>query len=101
MNRVIRAIALGAVGLFVVMLIVGFVYQGVSTRNDMHRIGDGGQFHVVNGKSLLIKCVGSARPTVVFEPGAGRMGLATSGAGLAVEQQQASHIGGRDACCLH
>jgi pimeloyl-ACP methyl ester carboxylesterase len=62
---------LGALGLVVVLVVVGAVYQAVATRVDEGRYPPPGQMIDVDGRRLHLNCTGEGTPTVILEAGLG------------------------------
>lgn len=69
--RVTKRIAFGVVGFLVVALVVGALYQIITTRLDEGKYPLPGQIVDVEGRSLHLNCTGEGTPTVILESGLG------------------------------
>ena len=70
-----RRILLGVLGLIVLALLAGVVYEAVSRASDEKRFRPPGQLVDVGGHRIHIHCTGSGSPTVVLEAGLGLTAL--------------------------
>lgn len=74
MKRWLVRIALGLVGLVVLIVAGGAVYEALSRRADARRFPPPGRMVDIGGRRIQIDCRGSGTPVVVFESGLDTMG---------------------------
>lgn len=67
MQNLLIRVVLVVVGLVIVALAGGFVYELISEGQDARRFPAPGQLYSVNGRQLHLWCLGSGSPTVILE----------------------------------
>jgi len=69
--RWIGRLAIALVGLIVLLVAVGLVYQTTASARDRKRYPPAGALVDIGDRALHLHCVGEGSPTVIFEAGAG------------------------------
>ena len=69
MKRWIRRIALGLVGLVVLVVAVGAAYEAFARRRAARTYPPPGKLVDIGGRHMQLDCRGAGSPTVVFESG--------------------------------
>lgn len=67
--KILLRVLLVLVGLLIVALVSGFIYQRISEDRDSARFPAPGQLFDVDGRELHLNCTGSGSPTVILEAG--------------------------------
>jgi pimeloyl-ACP methyl ester carboxylesterase len=67
----IRRVLLGAVGLLLVLVGIGFIYEAIASTNDAPNLVPPGTLREVSGRQLHLFCAGQGGSTVVLEAGLG------------------------------
>ncbi len=74
MRKVVKWIVIvlaGLIGLLVLVLVSGVIYEKVSGNRDVANFPAPGQLFDVGGRNLHLSCMGSGSPTVILEAGGG------------------------------
>jgi pimeloyl-ACP methyl ester carboxylesterase len=69
--RILKWLLAGVVGIFVISLIAGRIYQKSSESRDLERYPPPGEMVDVDGHLMHINCIGEGSPTLVLELGVG------------------------------
>ncbi|MBC3807886.1 alpha/beta hydrolase [Undibacterium seohonense] len=69
MKKIFVNIGLGILGLFLVLLIVGVIYENLGRRNAAQNFPPPGKLVDIGGRHIQLDCRGSGSPTVVFQSG--------------------------------
>lgn len=69
MKKIFANIGLGILGLFIVLLIVGVIYENLGRRNAAQNFPPPGKLVDIGGRHIQLDCRGSGSPTVVFQSG--------------------------------
>lgn len=67
--RWIKRIAVGLLGLIVLAIVTGSIYEAISWRNTLAKYPPPGKMADIGGRKMYIDCRGTGSPTVVFEAG--------------------------------
>ena len=74
MKKIFANIGLGILGLFIVLLIVGVIYENLGRRNAAQNFPPPGKLVDIGGRHIQLDCRGSGSPTVVFQSGLDQTG---------------------------
>lgn len=74
MKKIFFNIGLGILGLILVLLIVGIIYENLGRRNAAQNFPPPGKLVDIGGRHIQLDCRGSGSPTVVFQSGQGMEG---------------------------
>ena len=69
--RILKWLLAGVVGIVIISLIAGRVYQEVAESRDLERYPPPGEMIDVDGRLMHINCIGEGSPTLILELGVG------------------------------